>query len=98
MSTATRKTRRKRMQKTRWPLSKTNGTTDSRIEPGCRTKGHLNATIVTTPGLEITETGMENTAFTAKSRTTHKKNAGRESKRTNHVKTNKDVVTGQKCM
>jgi len=82
----------------RLPLFKTNGTTISRIEPYTRTKGHLNATIVTLPDPEITGTGMENIASNVRSRTTHKKNVGKESERTSRVKTNKDMPTSQKCM
>ncbi len=44
----------------RLPLFKTNGQTDSRIEPNPRSKDHRNATIVTDP--EITGTGMQNIA------------------------------------
>jgi len=59
MRTATQMPRKKKKWKMRLLPSKTNGTTNSRIEPGSRTKGHLNATTVTTPDPEITETGME---------------------------------------
>jgi len=41
---------------------------------------------------------MGNIVSTVRSRTTPKKNAGKESEKTSHVKTNKDVPTGQKCM
>jgi len=40
---------------------------------------------------------MENIAFTAKSRSTLKKNVGKESETINCAKTNKDRPTGQKC-
>ncbi len=86
------------MKKMKSPLSKTNGTTDSRTRRGGRTKGHLHAAIVSTPELETTQTGTANTVFTVKYRTIPKKNAGKESKKISCVKTDKDVPTGQKCM
>jgi hypothetical protein len=46
----------------------------------------------------ITGTEMESIASIAKSRTTLRKNAGREIKSINRAKTNKDVPTGLKCM
>jgi hypothetical protein len=48
--------------------------------------------------METTRTEMGSTASFAKSRTTLKKNAGREFKTINRAKTNKDVPTGIKCM
>jgi hypothetical protein len=67
-------TRRPRKKKTKLLLSKTNGATDSRTEQGRKTKGHLNATIVSTPELEATKTGTGNSVFTLKYRTIPKKN------------------------
>jgi len=61
-------------------------------------KGHLNATIVSIPELEITQREKANTVFTVKYKTIPKKNAGNGSKKTSCVKTNKDVPTGQECM
>jgi len=81
----------------RSPLFKTKGTTGSRIETDLRIKVSRKATIVTMPDQETTRTGMENIASTARSRTTPKKNAGKESEKTSHVKTNNDVPTSQKC-
>jgi hypothetical protein len=48
--------------------------------------------------LEATPIGMGNTAFTARSVTTLKKNSKRESMKTNHAETNKDVSTDLTCM
>jgi hypothetical protein len=47
------------------------------------------------PDLEITGTG--NIVSTVRSRTTHKKNAGKKSEKTSRVKTNKDVPTVCVC-
>ncbi len=87
-------TRKRRM---RSPLSRTNGTTGFRIEAGTRVKVS-NATTFTILEPETTRTGMENIVSTVRSRLIPKKNAGRESGKTSGAKTNKDVLTGQKCM
>jgi len=47
---------------------------------------------------ETTPIGTENTAFTARSRTTPKKNAERESMKKKLAETNKDVPIGLKCI
>jgi hypothetical protein len=96
MTTANPRQRRTRKQMIRSPLSRTNGTTGSRIEAKPRVKVSHNATTVTIPDQETTGTGMENIVSTVRSRTIPKKNAGKESGKTS--KTNKDVPTGQKCM
>jgi hypothetical protein len=94
MRTANRRSRRTRKQKMRSALFKISETTGSRIGTDPRSKDHHNAAIVIIPDPEITGIEMGNIASTVKSRTTHKKNAGKESERTSHVKTNKDVPTG----
>ena len=81
----------------RSPLFKTKGTTGSRIETDLRIKVSRKATIVTMPDQETTRTGMENIASTARSRTTPKKNAGKESEKINRAKTNKGAPIGRKC-
>jgi hypothetical protein len=48
--------------------------------------------------METTGIEMGSIASIAKSRTTLRKNAGRELKTINHAKTHKDVPTGLKCM
>jgi len=55
---------------------------------------HLSAAIILTQVPEATQTGLANTVSTVKSR----RSAGKESKRINCVKTNKDMPTGQKGM
>jgi hypothetical protein len=47
--------------------------------------------------METTETAMGSTVSIAKSRTTLRKNAGREFETINCSKTNKDKPTGLKC-
>ncbi len=90
-----RMTKRSRMRSLH---SKTGGTTDSRVGIETNPKDQGNTAIDTTPVTETTVTGMGSTASTAKSRTTLRKNAGRELKTINRAKTNKDVPIGLKCM
>ncbi len=80
------------------PPSKTNGTTGSRIEIGISPKDQDNAATDTIPEMETTGTAMGSTVSFAKSKTTPRKNAGRELKTINRAKTNKDEPTGLKCM
>jgi len=87
----------KKRQRMRSLLSKTGETTDSRTGTETNPKDQGNAAINTTPETETTGTGTESTASTAKSRTTLRKNAGRELKTINRAKTNKDVPIGLKC-
>jgi hypothetical protein len=91
-------TLRPRMKKMKLPLSKTEETTDSRTDQRGRTQGHLSEAIVSTPEPEAKQTGMANTLSTVKSIAIPKRSAGRESEIINHVKTNKDMPTGLKCM
>jgi hypothetical protein len=72
-------------------------TTASRTGTKTNFKDPGNAAIDTPPEMGTTETGMESTASTAKSRIIHRKNAGRELKTINRAKTNKDVPIGLKC-
>jgi hypothetical protein len=44
---------------------------------------------------EVTTTGMENSATSARYKGTDKRNAGNRSRRTNHAVTHKDELTGQ---
>jgi hypothetical protein len=60
--------------------------------------GGLSAAIILTLALEATQTGMANTVSSARSRIIPKRSARKESERINSVETNKDVLTGQKCM
>jgi hypothetical protein len=83
------------MMRTKSPLSKTEGTTDSRTDQ--RTQGHLSAAIVLTQVPEATQTGTANTAA-LKSRIIPKKREEKESQRISHVKTNKDMPTGHNSM
>jgi len=79
-------------------LSKTSETTDSKTGIETNHKDQANAATDTTPEAETTGTGTGSIASTAKSRTTLRKNAGRELKTINRAKTNKDEPTGLKCM
>jgi hypothetical protein len=85
-------------QKMKSPPSRTSRTTGSRIEIGTSPKDHDNAATDTIPKMETTGTAMGSTVSIAKSKTTPKKNAGRELKKINHAKTNKDEPTGLKYM
>jgi hypothetical protein len=78
--------------------SKTSETTDSKDGIETNHKDQANAAIDTTPEAETTGTGTESTASTAKSKTTLRRNAGRELKTINRAKTNKDKPTGLKCI
>jgi hypothetical protein len=89
--------RMKKSKRMRPLLSKTGETTDSKTRTETNPKDQGNAAIDTTPGAETTGTGTESTASTAKSRTTLRKNAGRELKTINRAKTNKDAPIGLKC-
>jgi hypothetical protein len=84
--------------RTKLLLTKTSKTTDSKAGIENNHKDQANRAIDTTPEAETTGCGMGNTASTAKSRTTLRRNAGRELKTINHAKTNKDEPIGPKCM
>jgi hypothetical protein len=72
------KSRTMKRSRTKSLLSKTGEITDSKAGIETKHKDQANSAIDTTPEMETTETGMGSTASTAKSRTTPRKNAGRE--------------------
>jgi hypothetical protein len=86
----------KNTSRTRWRLSKTGGTTDSKAGTAIRDPDRR-APTGETPEVVITVTETESTASTAKSRTIRRKNAERELKTISLAKTNKDEPIGLKC-
>ena len=82
----------------RWRPSRTNEITDSRAGIATNHKDQDNAATNTIPEMETTGTAMGSTVSIAKSKTTPRKNAGRELKTINRAKTNKDEPTGLKCL
>jgi len=96
--TANLRPRMTRNMRIKSPPSRTSRTTCSKIGIGTSHKDQDNAATDTIPEMETTGTEMGSIASIAKSRTTLRKNAGRELKTINRAKTHKDVPTGLKCM
>jgi hypothetical protein len=86
------KTRMMKRSRTKSLLSRTSEITDSKAGIKTNHKDQASTAIDTTPEAETTGTGTGSTAFTAKSRTTLRKSAGRELKTINRAKTRTSLL------